>query len=68
MTTTFIINLPQFSLPLPLPVSHLDECINAKCLACLKEADIQAVAAKLSIGGRVVFCDICKEVMENVCL
>lgn len=49
-----------------MPNIHADDGINAKCLACLKEADIEAIAGKLSIGGRAIFSDICKEAMKNV--
>lgn len=51
----------------PLFPPHLGAGINAKCLTCLKETDVEAVAVELSIGGRAIFGDICKEVTKNVC-
>ena len=58
-------NIAIFTL---ISTSSIDDGINAKCLARLDEKAIAEVATKLSIGGRAIFPDICKEAMKNVCV
>ena len=58
-------NIAIFTL---ISTSSTDDGINAKCLALLDEKAIAEVATKLSIGGRAIFPDICKEAMKNVCV
>ena len=57
-TTT--LNVDSLFLSIP------DAGVNAQCLAHLDKASIEAIASKLSVGGKVIFMDVCKKIKETV--